>query len=123
MAAKIVNSVATERLAPLLAPVQLGVGVKGGMEAAVHAARLYLQEMSLSPCAVIKLDYKNAFNSLRRDSMLEAVHTALPEAYAFIHASYSSPSNLFYGSDILSSEEGVQQGDPLGPLLFCLTIN
>ncbi|GAU91623.1 hypothetical protein RvY_03846 [Ramazzottius varieornatus] len=33
---------------------------------------------------------------------------------------YGQPSNLFYGDQILSSARGVQQGDPLGPLLFCL---
>ena len=33
-----------------------------------------------------------------------------------------APSFSFYNdSIILSQEEGVQQGDPLGPLLFCLT--
>ena len=31
-------------------------------------------------------------------------------------------SLLFYNSHILSSESGVQQGDPLGPFLFCLAI-
>ena len=32
LAAKVVNKAATEKLAPLLAPIQLGVGVNGGME-------------------------------------------------------------------------------------------
>ena len=30
---------------------------------------------------------------------------------------------FFYGEFLISSAEGVQQGDPLGPLLFCLTIH
>ena len=34
-----------------------------------------------------------------------------------------TPSSLFCGDHVLQSEEGVQQGDPLGPLLFCLTIH
>jgi len=29
---------------------------------------------------------------------------------------------LFFGPYIVSSEEGAQQGDPIGPLLFCNTI-
>ena len=29
---------------------------------------------------------------------------------------------LFCGDQVLLSAEGVQQGDPLGPLLFCITI-
>jgi len=30
---------------------------------------------------------------------------------------------LKFGDFVISSEEGVQQGDPLGPLEFCLVIN
>ena len=31
--------------------------------------------------------------------------------------------SFFWGEDIIPSSEGVQQGDPLGPLLFCLAIH
>ena len=37
--------------------------------AAVHAARLYLRESGPDK-AIIKLDFKNAFNSIRRDKVL-----------------------------------------------------
>lgn len=30
---------------------------------------------------------------------------------------------LSFGQFMISSQEGAQQGDPLGPLLFCLTIH
>ncbi|GAU91196.1 hypothetical protein RvY_03502 [Ramazzottius varieornatus] len=33
---------------------------------------------------------------------------------------YSRPSNLIYGNQVLQSARGVQQGDPLGSLFFCL---
>ena len=73
--------------------------------------------------AVIKLDFRNAFNSIRRDAMLEAAEKSVPDAYVFIHMAYATTSNLQYGPEIIFSEEGVQQGDPLGPTLFCLTIH
>ena len=55
--------------------------------------------------------------------MLAAVREMVPELYPLIHSAYSSPSSLFFGESVLQSSEGVQQGDPLGPLLFCLTIH
>ena len=40
-----------------------------------------------------------------------------------MHSAYEKPSTLFCGDSVIPSEEGVKQGDPLGPLLFCLTIH
>ena len=102
-------------------PVQLGYGVHRGAEAAVHAASLYIK--NLGDKCVLKLDFKNAFNSVRRDKMLEAVQSFAPSLFPFVHSVYSSPSKLFWEDKIIESAEGVQQGDPLGPLLFCLTIH
>ena len=44
------------------------------------------------------------------------------ELFTFVHSAYEQPSLLFCGDHIVESAEGVQQGDPLGPLLFCLAI-
>ena len=57
------------------------------------------------------------------DKMLNAVRSLVPELTAFVHSAYGETSTLFWGQQTLSSREGVQQGDPLGPLLFCLTIH
>ena len=81
----------------LLAPRQLGYGVKGGCEAAVHSARLYLDNL-LEDHAILKLDFKNTFNSVRRDTMLEAVHDLALAIFPFVHTAYSMPSSLFWGS-------------------------
>ena len=72
---------------------------------------------------VVKLDFSNAFNSLHRDVMLEAVLEKVPGIYKFCHLSYNKPSELVYSGHTIYSKEGPQQGDPLGPLLFCGTIN
>ena len=71
---------------------------------------------------VVKLDFANAFNSLHRLDMLLAVKERLPKLYAFALSSYSQPSILYFGSFTLMSDEGPQQGDPMGPLLFSNTI-
>jgi len=122
LASKCASSYGVARMAHLLSPRQLGVGIAGGCEAAVHSARRYLQ--TLEPDHImVKLDFANAFNSLHRSKMLLAIRDYLPELYAFCFSSYSQPSHLYFGSYIISSQEGPQQGDPLGPLLFCCAIS
>ena len=76
--AKVVSSFVVDDMADLLSPRQLGYGVRGGAEAAVHAARCFLSSMP-SDHAMVKLDFKTAFNSIRRDKMLEACLRFAPE--------------------------------------------
>ena len=47
----------------------------------------------------------------------------MPELLPLVLSAYGAPSCLLFGQEIIQSSEGVQQGDPLGPLLFCLTIH
>ena len=101
---------------------QLGVGVTGGAEAAVHATRRYLGNLPQGHI-LLKIDFSNAFNSVRRDALLEAVAKYLPDLLPFASSSYTSHSLLTFGVHRLSSEMGTQQGDPLGPLYFCLVVH
>lgn len=110
-----------DHCAAILAPRQVGFGVRAGCEGAVHAARRYLSVPCLDQ-VFLKVDFSNAFNSIRRDSMLEAVAQHIPALYRFIESAYGAGSTLKFGDFSIFSEEGVQQGDPLGPLLFCLTL-
>ena len=73
--------------------------------------------------AFMKLYFQNALNSIHRVKMLEATRDLTPDIYPFVLSSYSSPSHLQWGDRSILSAEGVQLGDPLGPLLFCLTLH
>jgi len=119
--AKVANRSVLQSCATVFQPRQLGVGAKGGCEVAVHAARAYLSSMS-SDKAMVKLDFYNAFNNIRRDSMLEAVGEHIPQLLPFVISAYASDSILQFGEFTIASQEGVQQGDPLGPVLFSLTL-
>jgi len=88
----------------------------------VHSARRYLEGLP-EDHVLVKLDFSNAFNSIHRREMLLAVHSRMPEVYSFCCSAYNQPSILFFGQYTVQSQEGVQRGDPIGPLLFCNTIH
>lgn len=121
LAAKCANQYALGKLEQFFGPHQVGIGTPGGGEAAVHAARNFITTMQ-DDQIFIKLDFANAFNSMRRDVMLRSVHETIPELYAFIHQAYSEESTLQFGRYEVRSQMGPQQGDPLGPLLFCMPL-
>ncbi|GAU91757.1 hypothetical protein RvY_03953 [Ramazzottius varieornatus] len=103
-------------------PEQVGCGTRGGAEAAVRAVRSFLEEGKTASQILLKLDSINAFNTIRRDVLIQIVHDTVPMYLPFVWQSYRRPSKLVYGEHVLESASGVQQGDPLGPLLFCLVI-
>ena len=68
------------------------------------------------------MDFKNAFNSLKRDKILDTVFRKRRQIYNYTHSAYSESSHLFFGEKVIQSQEGCQQGDPEGPALFNDTI-
>ena len=70
-----------------------------------------------------QLLFKNAFNTIRRDCIHERGRDKVSEIYSFSKLAYGDFSYLcLRGSEIIS-QEGCQQGDPLGPFLFSLTLH
>lgn len=135
---KVVAKKLSKDMGEILAPHNLGVGIPGGAEIAVHAASLYarllreraagrmtLDDNDDDPWCLIALDFKNAFNTLGRLAIYKAIEANCPELLAFFHWSYGKEASLRLGdgSFICFSSTGVRQGDPLGPLFFCLGIH
>ena len=90
----------------------------------MHAARKLAKEFGEDPGKImLKVDFSNAFNMVDRTEMLAQVYERLPGLYRWVLYCYSHPAHLFFGSIILQSMAGVQQGDPLGPLLFSLVLH
>jgi hypothetical protein len=71
---------------------------------------------------LLKLDFKNAFNSVERDCILREVHCHTPLLYPYLYQCHRNPSTLFFGNHLISSFIGAQQGDPCGPMIFSLAI-
>ncbi|CAE7837342.1 unnamed protein product [Symbiodinium sp. KB8] len=100
-------------------PAQVGVAVKGGAEKAVHAVRAWAQRHAGSATkALVKLDFTNAFNCISREAVLQQACTDFPALARWSVWCYRQPTRLQFGERALDSSSGVQQGDPLGPLLF-----
>ena len=122
LATKVAIFPATNGLREQLQPTQLGVGTPVGCEAVLRATRAYM-EGTTSPKVLLKIDLKNAFNTLRRDKILAAVRDNIPGTYNLFHQAYGADSLLYYGDTTIVSATGLQQGDPAGPVLFSLTID
>jgi len=71
---------------------------------------------------LVKLDFSNAFNSIRRAAIIDRVAEKFPELYKFVYASHVCDSKLTFGTCTVLSCEGSQQGDPLSGLEFCETV-
>ncbi|KAL0211452.1 hypothetical protein P9112_009750 [Eukaryota sp. TZLM1-RC] len=72
---------------------------------------------------IFNLDFKNAFNSVSRSSILPLLRKHFPEVEPFFFSFYGKSSTLVYENFDLLSSSGVKQGDPLGPFFFCLAIH
>ena len=84
-----------KEMGELLFPKQLGYsyGIKRGIEIAIHSARVYLSNLHL----ILKLDFKNVFNTISRDKMLLAGKDIVPNLLPLVHSVYYSSSSLFWG--------------------------
>ncbi|XP_061706794.1 uncharacterized protein LOC133517478 [Cydia pomonella] len=109
------------RLTEKFKPIQLGFGLKGGCEGAVHAARSFIDSPNFE--ILVKIDVRNAFNSIDRGVLLTQVEKELPEIYGYLWQCYGSASSLMYKNMEIPSCVGCQQGDPLGPVIFSLAIH
>ena len=97
---------------------QLNV-IKGGYDVGIHAARAELKRSVRNGNCALKVDFKNAFNSIRRTFFLELIAAWTPQLLPFAWLYYASESNVFSNeATAFSSEEGAQQGDHIGNWAF-----
>ena len=72
---------------------------------------------------VLMIDMRNAFNLVSSDALPQECATFFPELLPWASWYYSVQPLLWRSMGHLSTESGVQQGDPLGPLFFALVLH
>ncbi|GJT47130.1 putative reverse transcriptase domain-containing protein, partial [Tanacetum coccineum] len=103
---------------------KFGLGVSGGGEAILHAVNRLIEDRGDDVgLSMLLVDLKNAFNLVDREVMLQEIRLRCPAISHWVKFCYSNPARLYYGQHTLWSYQGVQQGDPLGPLLFALVLH
>ena len=83
----------------VFAPAQLGFGVRGGAEAAAHAGRSFARTAGTGD-VLLKLDFKNAFNSMRRDHVAECLVEHAPQLLPFTAYAMRSPLSCLLATSI-----------------------
>ena len=70
----------SQQLPDTFQPHQMGVGIPSGAEVVVHACRNFINKVD-SDNILLKIDFKKAFNSVRRDVLLHEVYKLFPQIY------------------------------------------
>ena len=123
LTAKYLCSSYKEQACSFFFPQQIGVAQNLGTEIGLETARQWVNRNSNNLSAIlVKIDFSNAFNCVSRQAFLEQCRHHFPGLSRWAEWCYARPSNLYFGPETISSEKGVQQGDPIGPLLFALAL-
>nr|GEV77990.1 putative reverse transcriptase domain-containing protein [Tanacetum cinerariifolium] len=73
--------------------------------------------------AMLIVNFSNAFNLVDRSALLQEVRVGCPSISLWVEFLYEQATRLYIKDTHIWSATRVQQGDPLGPLLFALVLH
>ena len=117
-------SVIKDDIIDAVGPLQTCSGLRGGIEAAIHAMRKSFSCEETE--AIMLVDAENAFNKLNRKTALQNIKQLCPAFHQYLYNTYQQPAKLVIPGDetheIIYSEEGCTQGDVTSMALYGLGI-
>ena len=105
-----------------LVPLQVGVNVPGGLDSVVLEVDKWMQSDSSPNFPILQLDFRNAFNSIKRSWTLEQLKKCATPWQQYAHYFCCGQMTLYGMGYEIFSRSGVQQGDPCGPIFFSVAI-
>jgi hypothetical protein len=121
-ASKLLLAKFQSRLVTRLGPIQTCLQ-EAGVEKTVFFVKT---QLDLNPSRIaVSLDIANAFNEVMRSRIRSVLCAEFPSLVPFFDVFYANPTKLYVNNFTTSlvGEEGVCQGDPWGPALFCLALS
>ena len=121
---KCVCAVEKSKASDFFAPYQFGVACAAGAEMVIHGLRSCMDDhWTDENFTVLKIDMRNAYNLVSRQALLDECSIQFPELLPWASWCYGQHPVLQHVLGTISSEVGVQQGDPLSPMYFCLVLH
>lgn len=117
-----------DKISKKLTQHDFGYNRPGSVEGIIHSLRgLYnYSTKQQQQFALIQTDFSNAFNSIARQAIFEAVEETCPELLPLVRFRYQA-MNIAYKDHVstvdIPSSSGVSQGCPLSPALFQLVMS
>lgn len=116
---------ATRDLRAALEPLQLAVAVEGGAEVLGRSVQVVAE--SHPTWIILKADLKHAFGSAKRRKALDFLQQHCPLLERHLASFLHKPTRYIFEMQdgeqrLVESPDGVDQGDPAGPALFCACI-
>ena len=115
---KAMLEVTTDDIRKVVGTLQLCAGQISGCEAGIHAMRNLWTESNTE--AILLVDASNDFNSLSREAAMRNAMILCPSLARVLINTYRDDSPLFIDHEVIYSQEGTTQGDPLAMHMYAI---